>query len=211
MPMTIGDLVTVTFRGTLYGQRVMTTFGWRVMNAVNAGDTRLAQSALADAISADVGTSLMGTYLASTTPALTVNEIWTQRIRPIRMRKTVKLVSLQGTNGASPNTPNVSGAICRKSDLGGRSALSNLRIPGITLEAGQVSAGVLSVGHRTLLDDLARESYEPFSVTNGVEVITYQGVIINKITAVPDHQLITAHTVNHHVRVSRRRTVGLGE
>jgi hypothetical protein len=211
MPMVAGDLVVLTLRGTAYSQRVMTSYGFRVMNSTDTGDTRVAQDELCQRISTDTGTNLLGTFLACVSPGVTIEEIWAQRIRPQRMRKSVLTVSIPGTLGTGPGTPNVSAVVTRKSDLGYRSSISNLHLPVPPIIAMYNNNGVWTGAYRTLLDAHAFESYDSITVVGANGSVTYKGAIINAPLSVPDHQIITAHSINPNVRVMRRRTVGLGE
>ena len=211
MPMEVGDLVNVTLRGTLYDQRIMTTYGFRVSATTSAGDTRVSQDKLALAISSDTGTNLMGTFRACVSPAVSINQIWVQRIRPIRMRKSVLNVALDGLLGSGPNTPNNAVVITRKSDFGGRNSISNLHLPGPPMGLDYVSNGTLTPAYKTLLDSHAFESYDTITVVNGGESVTYKGVIINAAGGPVNYQDITAHSIGETLRVMRRRTVGVGE
>ena len=206
-----GDLINLSVVGTLYGQRVMTSYGFRVMSVSGAIDSREAQDKLNDAVATNTGTNLLSTYQDITTDDLEINQIWSQIVRPIRMRKSVKNVALQGFISALNGTPNIAAVITRKSDLASRSSISNLHIPAAPTDLTNMSEGVFTPAYRTKLDAHAFESYDTINVSWFGNSFNVKGVIINKASADPNWQEITAHSINHNMRVMRRRTVGLGE
>lgn len=210
MPISQNDLLLLTFRGTLFGQRVMTQYGFVCTSSSSANDVLADQQQLADNVSTDTGTQILGTYLACLSPALVVNQIWVQRIWPTRQIRTIKTVNLAGQRGINTDTANVAAVITRRTNLSGRDQISNLHLPGPPMDADLV-AGVWQAGVLGAYGAHAAESYDSITVPVTGGSYTVRGCIIHRTGAPGAHTLITSHLVNQFARTMRRRTVGLGE
>lgn len=210
MAIVTNDLIVTTFRGTLFGQRVMTTYGWVCTSSTSSNSTLSDQAALTDAIGTNTGTTLLTTYLACLSPSVNVDEVWAQKVWPVRQIRTIRVVNLGGTAGINDGISNIAAVISRGTEFGGRSQISNLHIPGPPTGVDLV-AGIWQDAYKNALGAHAAESYDQITVAVPGGSFTLNGAIIHRTGTPGSYNRISRHMVNPVARVMDRRTVGRGE
>lgn len=210
MAIVTGDLLVTTFRGTLFGQRVMTSYGWVCTSSTSANPTLSDQAALTDAIGTNTGTTLLSTYLDCLSPSVMVDEVWAQKVWPTRQIRTIRVVAQNGNAGLNDGVSNVAAVISRGTEFGGRSQISNLHLPGPPTDL-ELTAGLWSAAYRAVLGAHAAESYDQITVAVPGGTFVLNGTIIHRNLLPGAHTRISRHMVNPAARVMDRRTVGHGE
>lgn len=210
MAIVTNDLIIVTFRGTLFGQRVMTTYGWVCTSSTSSNSTLSDQASLTDAIGTDTGTTLLTTYLACLSPSVTVDQVWAQKIFPVRQIRTIRAINMTGTAGINDGASNIAAVISRGTEFGGRSQISNLHLPGPPTGT-ELVAGQWQDGYKTTLGLHAAESYDQITVAVTGGSFVLNGAIIHRNGPPGSYNRISRHMVNPVARVMDRRTVGHGE
>lgn len=199
----VGDRYLVSFVGVLAGQRIMSTYWYRVQELGAVVTVEECMDALNDRLAAG---DLVPTYLACVPTNYVLAEIWIQRIRPSRLLKGVYTYTQNGTNGTA-NTANVSGVITRRGLPGTRSAISSLHLPMADIAANSV-AGILTENMQDFLNAHAAE-VEMRIVTQAGPLIVWDPIIDNGDGAQSYTPIATAFAEDT-TRVMRRRTVRYG-
>lgn len=198
------DILAVTLKGTLFGQTVLSTFHYRVL--VGSVETTYipAAQAFADAFSAGVDNPTLA-MLAAQSPQYTLDSIRVQRLFPARETYVDSPVGLPGTNANACTASNVAATISKRGPLANPHNKGGVHIPGVS--ALNATAGVWDAPFLTLLNEVAlrmRAIYNvPLSLSQSEMVIFNKGNPNISTTMV-------ATTPQTTVRVSRRRTVGVG-
>lgn len=209
MPLPADALINVTYRGTLFGQRVMTTTSWRNLSpSGGASDFEQLQN-IATFFATGGGLSLLQAYLEATSFDLNVDDVVVQEIYPTRSAMITQTIDEPGLIAQGALVPNVAAVIVRKTELAGRDQLSPLHIPGVPLGTNVV-AGSWTDPYRGVLEVLGLASYSEKTVPVTGGSLTLNGVIINAPYDAGLFSRLRTHTVNLRARVMRRRTVGLG-
>jgi len=202
----VGDNVLVTKTARLFGQLIMSTFGYVVTEKTGAVDQDTAFSQLNIAMCA--AGEVHDAYNRCCPDQMLVEDIWYQVIRPTRYRKYYKADLTTGVfSGFSANTANVASTITRVGELGRRSNISSLHVPAPTgedwLESGNIT--VAGLAKLEALADACRATY-----TIALGSTKFSPSILNGPLAAN----VTPITYAFHqttVRVMRRRTVGVGK
>jgi len=200
----VGDRVLITLTGTLFQQRTMNTFLYRV-SAV-APDTNY--ESFADALHDEilVANGLADLYRAITPANWGGYQIWIQVIRPVRLRKIAFSWPITGTYIGEATTANVQGSITRFGEAAGRDQIGGVRIPVGTdiecLDSGRIATPLLSN-----MGDLAEFMMANIALAFGTATLVPQvGVPKGAAASIDCVEAIQQETA----RVIRRRTVGHG-
>lgn len=210
MAFGVNDLLTVSFRGTLFGQRTLTSYGYRVVSSTSTNSDATDLSFFGLAIDGGTGNTLLESYLDCCVAGFTINQIWTQKIYPVRSSRNVLTHTEAGAYAADVYTPNVSATITRKTALAGRDQMSTIHIPGPPLSTQSV-AGTWESNYQLMLGIHGLASTAQITFTSGTASITVAPCIINAPYGSGLSSDLVGYEVNPRVRVMRRRTVGLGE
>lgn len=203
--LSIGDLALYTLRGSLYDQKIISTYGYLVDAITGTPDLFVALDALIEKLN-DVG-GIRATYLGCCPPEYHMEEEWAQKISPTRFRAVKNVVDEFGlfTDGQA-RTANSAASITRRGDEAVRAAVSTLHVP-IGQSGEEIAEGRVT---QALLDALNVHAAQiKLDVTTVVGTVTWTPVIPNP--ANPGLSIvITDAFAQDTVRVMRRRTVGLG-
>lgn len=206
--LAVNDLIFVTYKMRLWGQRIMNTFYYSV-SAVGAvpGDRWTAYASLRTQMQLPAGLEV--DLRACMTADVSLETLRLQFISPQRMAFREFVVGNNGTHPGVSGTPNVAASIERRTELASRHGVGRIQIAGMPDNA--YSTGFLTVPYIAVLDTLATEI--PRDITDAAGN-TYRPVLAyhDPLSAPPwvASPVIGCETKNT-VRVMRRRTVGLGE
>lgn len=207
MPVIAGDTVRLTFRGTVFNQLICFDLSYRV----TVGNNVLATSAVLDEmntqVSAGGGNDILANYLLCLPPQYIATEIRSQVVRPTRSAfRTLGLVATVGTN---PNPATVgcdSGAITRRTTLGGRNQISVLKVG--PLPDASSAAGLLTAGARGQLAVLGVDTIKTLVLP--VSTVQLVPTILDRFGNASGRDLVSL-VVGNESRVMVRRVVGRGK
>lgn len=211
--MAVDDIVQVTMRNTLFNQRLLNTFHYRVSlvnapvsyeNAIVGLDGQIR-----------ITNGLMDKYLACLQDDVTLDEIWYQKVSPVRLYVQKKPVGSVGDRVGASNTANLAGFIERRTATATKRSIGGVHIP-VAAGAGSTVAGILTAGMKAVLDQLAGQMLSAFTTNTGF--IGWTPVLFGPFRpakgdkpAVPEHyEDLIATEAYTTTRVMRRRTVGVG-
>lgn len=206
MPVFVGDMCQVSFRGQCFGQRIILVSTYRCRTAPDASQTL--QSVLADILtSVQVGGNrdIQTPYLACLPAEYTLDSVRAQWIAPTRSAYRDNVVGAPGTHESAATVANDSAALTLRTDNSGRDQVATHHI-GPAPDA--VSAnGLIVLGYRLLVQTLgvAMIADIPPALSTGV----FEPVIRHRSDGSYDN--LSGIRVGLQSRVQRRRTVGIGE
>jgi hypothetical protein len=202
--LNVGDIVSVTYWGTLFSQRVMNVLHYRV--TVDSTDPTYVGAAAALAFAMGSGAVSPGlAMLAAQGPQYTLDEIRVQKVNGLRERYVSASFGLPGTHADDVTSPNVSAVLLKKSASVSRRGLGTFHLPGIP-ETGY-AAGYLTPAYQILINAIGARLLNP--VTPVLEALVVQPVIWTP-TGDPIYYPVIGTTLVTTLRIMRRRTVGLG-
>lgn len=199
-----GDVCLLTYRGTLFGQRVMTVLRFYVTTA-SARDTVIEDLADVAEFYQDTANELTAAYLEALTGQVTVAEVRAQRIYPTRSIYMSKVIDEVGVNPGTAETANICGVLTKRSALAGRHGVGSVHFPG--LSATDCVDGTITGGYQTKMGLFG-------AALIGTKTIVGSGLAFRFCTGAgtygPLSQII--ETVPQDTcRVMRRRTLRIGE
>lgn len=200
----VNDLFLVTFRGTLYNQAILNTFGFRIISSTVPPSYETFSSELSTALQA-VG-ALKDKFLLCSPADYTLQQLWIQRVYPVRMYKRIFVVNAPGALASDAGTTNLAAVITRRGELANRHNVSTLHVC-IPATLGNVIDGGFTAGLKTALDNLALEMLPNYVLPGGPTEI--EPVILQAPLGFAAKIIQT--TVQTTPRVMRRRTIGVGE
>jgi len=211
----IGDLLLITFRNTLFSQRLMNTF-WYNIKTVNITNTPTIETLSNQIFTAmGPGTGFFTTYRACLGTDLMIDQMWVQKIFPTRIMKEVLDVNLAGNGAGAYDTANVQGSIMRRTEVARPGNIGGIRLPLPTGEDWQIQGklgGVALTNYSALAANMDNEwtlavgtVIEPVLPTRDPPVPPKKQGIIN------GSRDLARFEVMKEVRTMSRRTVGRGE
>lgn len=201
------DIVQLSWRGTIFGQRVLMVRNFLVLGDYNAATT-VAQDL--DDIKANVAPAgafdITTSYLACLPAQYTLNELRAQRLKAVRsaIRSTTFAFTI-GTNANPATVPSDSGAITFRTALAGRTQVGVVKI-GPLPDAASAN-GFLTNAQLALHSALATKLLTNFAPAGSGSVIV--PVVVGKSLLNPS--ALTSAVPEVTSRVITRRTVGRGE
>lgn len=210
MSLALNDIVAVSFRGTLFGQRIINTLHYAVAVAAT-GTTEDNLKLITTDIQAGTGSiaGLKAHFLDCIAIQYTLDVIRAQRVYPAR---TVFQETVSGDVGQySPSdckNPNVSISVWKRSLTPGRMGVGRLQLAGLGYDAfldGEVDPGTVGTFINTFAADV-KTNY-----TTSAPVITLTPVLYNPTGAFPKFSIITSTGFETTARTMHRRTLRVGE
>jgi len=209
MALALSDVISVTIRGDLFGQTILTILHYAVSVPVAGGTVFGDLTDIAHTIGAGLGgVVIKDTYLAAAGPQYTLQRVRAQRVAPTRSVYADDIVGESGTHADATKTVNVAASILKRSETPGRMGLGRVQygpIPGTKLTAGDLDAGYVAGELTDLANALAA------NLTTAARVITLVPVVYNPAAASPFFSVITSWVVQSAARTMHRRTLRLGE
>jgi len=207
MAAAVQDMFQITLVGQCFNQRIMLSQHYRLT---------VANAPLTDEEAADLlgsywdpftATDPRGKYLACLSTDYEAVEVWSQKIKPVRMRKRVATSEGSGTAGASEWT-NCACALQLYTPYAGRQYISVKKVGPIATGSPLCSNGNLSVDYKNIIDDFGDALTAKAIFSSGD--VEFTPCIYNP-NKTPNYTYVDGHIVKNTLRVNRRRTVGLGE
>jgi hypothetical protein len=209
MSVELNDIVSVSFKGLCFGQRILFGHTYRVI--VPPDPEKQPSDFLQEVVETVNGdlTGLKVDYLACLASNYVMNEIRAQIVSPTRSAYTSFPVSAAGT-GSTAITANLQGAITLRTENGGRSQVATKKIGPLPTAASLT--GLLTAAHTGVMDTLGFELLETIQ-NAGDDPWEMTPVIFHRL-AVPGQPFsdnVTNMFVSPQTRTMSRRTVGRGE
>lgn len=203
--LAVNDQFTITYRGTLSGQRVMTVLAAYV-TVPSAATSVLDDLALLSDWAADTTAgSLLDAYLNCLADEVNIVDARAQRIYPSRSIYVSSAINETGTNTGTPPTPNIAAVLTKRSALEGRQGIGSIHLPGVIVE--DMTSGLLSGGMLTKMTILGTELTGTKTIDGSTLEFKFCTARGFNAPSSPIFMCVPQDTV----RVMRRRTVRVGE
>lgn len=205
----VGDIVAYSFRGQMLGQKMLTTFHFRLDSLNGTFPTDV--TALTDLDSYLAGPyGLMSTFLAVVPTNYFLDSRWVQRIAPVRQRRLEFGISTQGTGLGTAETANTACTIERYTEQSARWAVGRISPPIPPISTTVITGGYLSNNQLIRMDNLIPKLHG--TVTIPITGVLWSHILYHKIPkGGSNYHVLTGAKRWNTVRVSRRRTVLVGE
>lgn len=212
MANAIGDIWMFTVVGSVFNQKTMNTFHYRVEDITSPLD----EGILADLIAEDFMPAVPDSdtpgwaLVDCIPPQWSCQELWVQKLSPTRYRRNSYIRTAAGAYEGETTVPNVAAVITRQGPLAAREQISNLHVGPIDVSGSFADNGVLTTDGTTKLALLAGSLEEDFP-SGGGGTYSLRPVIYHAKLAPPGNfHYLDATVVQTTTRVMRRRTVGRG-
>jgi len=206
MAISVGDIVAVSFMGTINAQRTVSTLHFRAADASGTATATLMQNLITLVrAGGGGGNTLETTFLNCCAQNFTLDSIRAQKISTVRAKFEQQLRAVPGNVAVDCDITNVSGVITKQGALANRHNIGSMHMPAVP--NGYASAGDCSGTYLTLLNAWAAKFTDVQTVA--ADTVNYFPVIFNK-TIPADSAFISSAFPQTSLRVMRRRTVGLG-
>lgn len=205
----VNDKYLVTYRGSLCGQTLLSTFWYSltaagpIANVDNAYDALLAGMTIAGGLKDD--------FLGVCPNNYTLDEVWIQKVYDARVMKKVYALALAGSHGVDAPTANLAAVITRRGELANRRNVSTLHCPLPDASIVCTDGLITDAGYKTDLGDLAAEIKKDITPPAPWAGSTFKPVVFQPGPPPgPMTNYIVQTVISPQARVMRRRTVGLG-
>lgn len=206
MGLATGDVVLVSLRGTLFGQRTMNVLRYVVTVPSTGASITQDLTDIADAFANTATATLpLNKLLPMQGASQTYDTVRAQRVYPARTVYAYSSVAATGTNASDCKTPNIAVSLTKRTLLAGRHGIGRMQIPAVP--DAEITAGIVSNALITLGVDLGNQLI-------GEKVIGSNGLKIWACTAANVSALdskVSSTQVQDTVRTMHRRTVRVGE
>ncbi len=201
----IGQVYRVTYDLTMFGQKLMSTFSYRLSTLGTEADTDAVCTGLRNAMVG--GMIFEGTYQLAIPGQVTWDNVWVQCIYPVRVRKLVFAKAVIGSNAGVASTANVAASIERRGALANRNNVGRLQLPAPT-DAASIGSGSIPPGaYLTSLTNFAAKVILPATTALGAVL----GPVLTKNPIDATFANVIEAFAKTTVRVMHRRTVGVGK
>lgn len=208
MALATNDVIQVSFRGTLYGQRILNILHYAVVSAPS-GSTIDQLEGLANSMANNTGSvQPVAKLLAVLSTDFTLDDVRTQVVYPTRTLYTQIASGATGAVEMTAGTANMAVSILKRGVDGGRKGVGRMQIAGVP--QGQAALGKWDFSG-VLTDWADLRAALAASFTSASPVVTMTPVIYNPTGAGLKFQAIWSWTQEDTVRTMHRRTVRLGE
>jgi len=208
MPLALNDVLQVSLRGTLFGQRILNILHYSV-NVTALGITQLQLDDIAVGLSASTGSvDVVGLMLATVTADYTMDSVRVQRVAPTRTIYSEALPGLPGTLAGTANTANIACSLTKRGANAGRMGQGRFQLAGLPAAAwigGSLDVATYAGGLSAFRDALMTS----FNPPNFAMVLA--PCIYNPSAGTPHFQPISSILVKESARTMHRRTLFLGE
>jgi len=206
--MAVGDIVQVSFRGTLFDQRILNIFHY-VVNVAGTGTVVEQLSAFANGFIVDaLGTNFQTEFLNCLAPSYTLDVVRTQRVYPTRSIYAQATADTPGTFATDTEVSNIAASILKRTETPGRMGIGRVQLAGIPTAAYE--NGSLSNAYLTgVLTNFATDMVQ--SLTEPARGVTFVPCLYNPTAAGDKFSVIVAATPQSSIRTMHRRTLRVGE
>jgi len=204
--VTNGAIAEVTFKGTLFGETILSILHYRLGGAPSAEDGREIADVLNTLVNGAIGSGdLLDVYTFPLATAYLTDQVIIQWIYPTRYARIVYTPAIGGGQFDGPSAPsNLAAVITKKGDLATRHSIGTLHLAGVPIEV--IDTNLLA---DTYLDTKLGPLTEDLDDVLESSPTTFTPVLYNR--ALPSASIeITACEAPSSVRTMRRRGVRQG-
>ena len=201
----VGQIYSVTFDLTMFGQKLMNTFQYRLGTI----GTAITTDDVCDGMNTVMNTAgnMYAKYRACVTAQVTHNNTWIQVAYPARQRKKVYAIGVAGSWTGTAYTANTAVSIERYGPAANRHNIGRVQIPSAD-DATSINNGLVSgAGYLTVLNAFAAQMLQPLTTAAG----SVLGPVLVRSPIDGNYEFLLGTSVQTTVRVMRRRTVGVGK
>lgn len=203
--LNINDVVSVSYRGRVLGQRTVNTLHYRITTASTNANTLAALSSWGLAYSTGPVSPTLP-LLAAMPQNWVLEQIRVQRVYPVRSAYIDFQDGRPGQIAVDAETTNINATITKRTPSGTRNGIGSFHAP--AMPADGFLNGQLTAAYDVLTNAYAVRFINPF--TDAVELTQGTPIVYNR--AFPGLSWdLTSTIVQQTLRVMRRRTVGVGE
>lgn len=207
-PLAVGDVVEVTYEGTLSSQTILSVLHLRVTTAPSGGTSAEVQLLdLANWLADKTVNAFLAKYLLAAANNFSMYQVRTQKIYPARTIFATSLVNEPGAFAFPATTPNLAASIEKKSLTVGRKGIGRLQfgpVPNTQMSGGYLDPGYMANELTDLADTMIG------AITAGTTYVgTYRVCLPAAAGGGSAYDLFDAYP-KETVRTMHRRTVGLG-
>jgi hypothetical protein len=200
-----GDILQVSFRGLVYGQRMITILHYRAEEFSTTTELQQTYIQTAAQLQGGAGTPHQE-YMDCLASSYTNAQMRVQKIYPTRMiHRTFTAATVIGQVSGAALSPGTSGSITKRGEVANRHSIGGVRMPAVPL-AWSVD-GMLSATGTVQYADFASTLTQLLTLTGG---LVLKPIIFNRTTPV-DSQSITTLIVQDTIRTMSRRVLRRGE
>ena len=201
-----GQIYNVNFTGTLFGQRIITTFYWYIDTQTGPNvDIGVAQNALLD--SPDM-TQLKLAYATAMPTDWNASHVSIQKISNPRMMRVFRDWTQFGAQTGAV-TANQQVSITRRGLEANRHNVGAIRLPAVS-NVTLVEDGMITQAYKELLGNIAAMMVNQIATVIGTTQLVWQPTLGAIVNTLPSLIPIIQTSVEPEVRTLSRRTVGRG-
>ena len=208
MALALNDVVQVSFRGTLYGQRMLNILHYVVGVVGSGSDVSQLDILVSNILTGGGSVDPRTPFLACIGTEYTLDTIRAQRVHPTR---TIYMEAVDGGGGAygsGTEVTNISASIEKRTQKAGRMGIGRIQIPGVPTLA--MNNGELTNAYLTgPMEDLA--AVLPQSLTTTGPVVTYVPCLFNPTDPGVKFAVLFDCIPKAEIRTMHRRTLRVGE
>lgn len=207
MPLSINDVVQVTFKSDYQNNVILLVHHWRVGTPPGTGTVAENLDEICANFASDAAGTPMKVYKDCLGDNVTINTVRAQRVSAVRSPYVQRAVTIAGAAGSNATAPNIACVVTRNTLLTGQSQISNSHI-------GPMGAARYADGKVTLAQ-LALMSAFGVRFRQNV-ILTPSGAILQPGIYHPanapglDFSVVVGERLQDSVRTMHRRTLGLG-
>lgn len=208
MPLALNDVIQVTYRGTLFGQRILNILHYSV-SVVGTG-TEYDQLSIftSNLVTGGGSVDLTLPFLACMAPEYFLEEIRAQRVYPTRTVFAFTLAGAFGQYATGTETTNIAASIEKRTLTAGRMGIGRIQLAGIPTAAmnnGEVSAAYKGTEMLNLANTMIQ------SITTTGPVVTFVPCLYNPTAPVNKFSPLFSCIPMDTLRTMHRRTLRVGE
>lgn len=208
MSLQVGDILAVSFRASLFEQRIINVLHYKLESTASTGSSEADLQRWADTMAgqAAVANTPTNSLLSLACPEYNLDEVRVQRVYPARTIYAQAFINQPGTHAGNCVSPNQAFSILKRGNVPGRFAVGRVQIAGIP--SNSILNGEVTVGYQL---DLANFKAGFAATLNTIGPnMSMKPVIFNPVH-VPHSTDIFEWVEQLTVRTMHRRTVRVGE
>lgn len=215
MPISVGEVVKITYFGRALSQRIIFARHYYVLNEVLMQPIEAILFNVAANYNAIGGhgtiPQITYKYLLHQPTGYRLEKVSAQCMKPLPSVRVDSTLEANGGGGAGPDATNLCATFALTTNRLGRAEVAKYH-PG-PLPSSRVVDGLLSAGGQTALQELALACLETTTTDMGAQdPLTLAPIIWHGPNRAPTlADLVVLVRLNKTVRTERRRTIGLGE
>lgn len=208
MALAVGDVIQVSLRGTLYGQRILNVLHYSVAVAGSGTDFDQLNILTSNLVTGGGSVDPLVDFLAAIAPQYQLEQVRAQRVYPARTVYAYTIDGRFGTFATGTELTNIAASLEKRTLTAGRMGIGRLQLAGIPTAA--MDNGELTAAYKNAeLSNLAQVLL--LSITTSGPVVTYTPCLFNPTAAGAKFSPLFSIVINDSLRTMRRRTLRVGE